>query len=357
MSGATRGRLVRRPSPCPSRGIRRRRLVGTGRRRSGCPSACGRASRRGYRARSRRGPWAPRARGSCGRLPCVQMHPNLGFGACWRPSGSVPLGCIIRTDVRGCQVAPTAPVRRGQGMGSRPRLLGGRLCAGTTEGSHPHPNPLPSRERGMGSREGGNDGGRLRPFSHQERGGSGPAARRASLVLLLVVHGPHVAYPGRGLVAVYVDEGVVAVGVKAEGVVVGGIGDPTARAGIGGLAGIVVGVDGGPLSLYLVDFVVQDSLVGGALGLVVSEYVHEGFVAVRVAVVLVFAVAGEVVGVVFGVLEVRPLGLPLPGGLRAPGRRPRRRYVRPCRGRGRAAAWASGPRGRGRGLRQRRSPG
>ena len=109
--------------------------------------------------------------------------------------------------------------------------------------------------------------------------------------LLLVVDCCCVACPGRGLVAVYVDEGVVAVGVPAEGVVVGGIGDPTARARVGGLAGIVVGVDGGPLGLYLVDFVVQDSLVGGALGLVVSEYVHEGFVAVHVAVEVVFAVA------------------------------------------------------------------
>ena len=99
--------------------------------------------------------------------------------------------------------------------------------------------------------------------------------------LLFVVHGPHVACPGRGLVAVYVDEGVVAVVVLSEGVVVGRVGDPTARAGIVGLAGIVVGVDGGPLGLYLVDLVVQDSLVGGALGLVVSEDVHEGFVAVR----------------------------------------------------------------------------
>ena len=74
--------------------------------------------------------------------------------------------------------------------------------------------------------------------------------------LLPVVDCCHVACPGRGLVAVYVDEGVVAVGVLSEGVGVGGIGYPTARAGIGGLAGIVVGVDGGPLSLYLVDFVV-----------------------------------------------------------------------------------------------------
>ena len=97
---------------------------------------------------------------------------------------------------------------------------------------------------------------------------------------LLVVHGPHAACPGRGLVTVYVDEGVVAVGVLSEGVVVGGIGDPTARAGIVGLAGIVLGVDGGPLGLNLVDFVVQDSLVGGALGLVVSEDVYEGFVSV-----------------------------------------------------------------------------
>ena len=80
--------------------------------------------------------------------------------------------------------------------------------------------------------------------------------------------------------------------------------------GIGGLMGIVLGVDGSPLSLYLVDFVVQDSLVGGALGLVVSEDVMEGFVAVAVASVVLFAVAVEVVGMVFGIFEVPPLRLP-----------------------------------------------
>ena len=29
--------------------------------------------------------------GKCGHWTCVEMHPNFGFGACWCPSGSVPL--------------------------------------------------------------------------------------------------------------------------------------------------------------------------------------------------------------------------------------------------------------------------
>ena len=115
--------------------------------------------------------------------------------------------------------------------------------------------------------------------------------------LLLVGHCRRVAHPCRLLGVVYEDEGVVAVGVPAEGVApVSSTGQAPVSGhgagwGIGGLAGIVLGVDGGPLGLYLVDLVVQDGLVGGALGLVVSEYVHEGLVAVYVTSVVVLVVA------------------------------------------------------------------